>query len=190
MLARALENQRVRTLFALPGVQLDFAFDALYDTSIRALTARHEQATAYMADGFARTTGEPGVCMVVPGPGLLNASAALATAYACSSPVVCITGQIDSRGIDANFGLLHEIPHQERVLESLTKWSGRAMQPCDIPALVREAFVNVQSDRPRPVALELPPDVLQREQAVQDAEPAGSVHHPSPDPDLLRQAAN
>src|SRR5213078_1016917 len=92
-LVEALVREGVDTLFALPGVQLDWAFDALWQQRehIRVLHTRHEQATAYMADGFARTTGRPGVCMVVPGPGLLNASAALATAYACSSPVLCIT---------------------------------------------------------------------------------------------------
>src|SRR5690349_22231409 len=112
-----------------------------------------------MADGYARTTGRVGVCAVVPGPGVLNASAALATAYACSSPVVCITGQVDSHAIDAGFGLLHEVPRQNGLLASVTKWSARAYQPNEIPELVQTAFSRVVSDRPRPTALELPPDV-------------------------------
>jgi acetolactate synthase I/II/III large subunit len=76
-LARSLARERVTRVFALPGVQMDWAIDALHEVrdSITVLHVRHEQATAYMADGYARTTGEPGVCMVVPGPGLLNASA-------------------------------------------------------------------------------------------------------------------
>jgi acetolactate synthase-1/2/3 large subunit len=161
-LAQGLVAHGVEALFALPGVQLDFAFDALYDVRdrLRVYITRHEQATAYMADGYARTTGRPGVCMMVPGPGLLNASAALATAYACSSPVLCVTGQVDSRGIEGSFGLLHEVPQQERVLASISKWQGRAMAPHEIPALVARAFEQLACGRPRPVALELPPDVL------------------------------
>jgi acetolactate synthase-1/2/3 large subunit len=187
-LARSLVAHGVTRLFALPGVQLDYALDALYDTNIKVLHVRHEQAAAYMADGYARTTGGAGVCMVVPGPGLLNASAALATAYACSSPVVCVTGQIDSRAIGADYGLLHEINQQEHVLGSLTKWSGRAFEPCEIPTLVQAAFATAQSGRPRPVALELPPDVLQKSQRMELVR-AASVNRPEPDIDLLRQAA-
>ena len=162
-MARSLVANGVETIFGLPGVQLDFAFDALYDVRdrVHVIHARHEQATAYMADGYARSTGRAGVCMVVPGPGVLNASAALATAYACSSPVLCVTGQVDSHGIDRGLGLLHEVPHQDRILASVTKWQGRALLPSEIPSLVNTAFRELHSGRPRPVALELPPDVLQ-----------------------------
>src|SRR5437016_2638880 len=116
-LVRSLVAENVEVVFGLPGVQLDWLFDALYTVrdSIKTIHTRHEQATAYMADGYARTTGRVGVCLVVPGPGLLNASAALATAFACSSRVLCVTGQVDSRGIARGFGLLHEIPPQEDV---------------------------------------------------------------------------
>jgi acetolactate synthase-1/2/3 large subunit len=189
-LARSLVTQGVTALFALPGVQLDWAIDALYDVRdiIRLVHVRHEQAAAYMADGYARTTGTPGVCMVVPGPGLLNASAGLATAYACSSPVVCLAGQVDSQGIGAGFGLLHEVPHQDRVLASLTKWSARALEPCQIPTLVESAFSQATSGRPRPVALELPPDVLQDSQAVDPAAAHRVTREPG-DPRKIEKAA-
>jgi acetolactate synthase-1/2/3 large subunit len=150
---------------------------------------RHEQATAYMADGYARTTGRVGVCAVVPGPGLLNAGAALATAYACSARVLCITGQVDSRAIDCGYGLLHEIPHQDAVLSAFTRWSGRAMAPSEIPDLVRRAFSELGSGRPRPVALELPPDVLQRAEDVQLLAP-GTPENASVDQEQVRQAAD
>jgi acetolactate synthase-1/2/3 large subunit len=189
-LVRSLVGEGVEVVFGLPGVQLDWAYDALYEARdrIRVYHTRHEQATAYMADGYARTTGKVGVCMVVPGPGLLNASAALATAYACSSRVLCLTGQVDSRGIDRGFGLLHEIPHQESVLASLTSWSGRALAPAQVPDLVREAFRHLRSGRPRPVALEVPPDVLQRfdDVSLVEPEPAAPLNV---DPDKLRRAA-
>jgi acetolactate synthase-1/2/3 large subunit len=190
-LVRALVAQGVTTLFALPGVQLDFVFDALYDVRdrLKVVHVRHEQATAYMADGYARTTGQPGVCLMVPGPGLLNASAGLATAYACSSPVVCLTGQVDSHAINAGYGLLHEVRDQDRILASLTKWSGRAAAPFQIPGLVERAFAEASSGRPRPVALELPPDVLQRAQDNVHAASRATIPRQHADPDLLRKAA-
>ena len=119
-LVASLIANGVETIFALPGVQLDGAFDALYAErgAIRVIHPRHEQAAAYMADGYARTTGKVGVCMVVPGPGLLNATAALSTAYACNSPVVCVTGQIQSDLIEFGRGLLHEIPNQLGMIRS------------------------------------------------------------------------
>jgi acetolactate synthase I/II/III large subunit len=188
-LVRALVRQGVSTVFALPGVQLDWVFDALYDAreTIRVLHVRHEQAAAYMADGYARTTGRVGVCMVVPGPGLLNAGAALATAYACSSPVLCITGQVDSHAIEAGYGLLHEVPRQDGILGSVTKWTGRAMSPADIPSLVGSAFQCATSNRPRPVGLELPPDVLQRSEMVAFVEPSPPTRDPG-DPELVHHA--
>ena len=189
-LVRSLVGEGIDTVFGLPGVQLDWAFDGLYEARARLRTfhTRHEQGAAYMADGYARTTGQVGVCMVVPGPGLLNASAALATAYACSSPVLCITGQIDSRAIDQGLGMLHEIPHQESVLASVTQWSGRALEVEHVPRLVREAMLRLRSGRPRPVALEVPPDVLQQSADVRLLAPAPVPDAP-PDPDALKKAA-
>src|SRR5438552_6015733 len=188
-LVRSLLGEGVEVVFGLPGVQLDWLFDALYEVrdQLSVYHARHEQASAYMADGYARTTGRVGVCLVVPGPGLLNASAALATAYACSSPVLCITGQVDSHGIERGFGLLHEIPHQEAVLGSVAAWSGRAMSPAEVPRLVQQAFDRLQSGRPRPVGLEIPPDVLKN---VGDVELLSSqlTDKQSGDPELLRRA--
>jgi acetolactate synthase I/II/III large subunit len=136
-LARQLAGEGVRDIFGVPGVQLDYAVDGLARISDRITywNTRHEQATAYMADGYARTTGNVGVCMVVPGPGLLNALAGVATAYACSSRVLCIAGQIPSAAIGRGLGLLHEIPDQSEILGSLTKWSARACSPNDIPKL-------------------------------------------------------
>jgi acetolactate synthase-1/2/3 large subunit len=161
-LVQSIKREGIETIFGLPGVQLDWAFDALYDErdSIKVYHTRHEQATAYMADGYARSTGRVGACLVVPGPGLLNATAALSTAYACSSQVLCLTGQIQSDLIGVGRGLLHEIPYQLEMLRSVTKWAARAMRPAEIPGLVREAFTQLRSDRARPVALEIPPDVL------------------------------
>ena len=189
-LVQAIKREGIETIFALPGVQLDWAFDALYDErdAIKVYHTRHEQATAYMADGYARTTGKIGTSMVVPGPGLLNASAALSTAYACSSPVLCITGQINSKLIEQGAGQLHEIPHQLEMIGSVTKWAGRAVTPQEIPGLVREAFRQIRSGRPRPVEIEIPPDTLAMTADVTLLDPA-PVERSAGDPSLLRQAA-
>ena len=189
-LVESLKREGIDTVFGLPGVQLDWAFDALYENrdQITVYHTRHEQATSYMADGYARTTGKVGACLVVPGPGLLNAAAGLSTAYACSSPVLCIAGQIQSDLIGAGRGLLHEIKDQLEMIGSVTKWAGRAMSPGEVPGIVREAFRQLRTGRPRPVEIEIPPDVLQAEAEVQLANPA-RPERAAGDPDLLRQAA-
>src|SRR5579872_1216063 len=130
-LVQSLEAQGVDVVFGLPGVQLDWAFDALYleRDATTVYHTRHEQAVSYMADGYARTTDRVGVCLTVPGPGLLNAMAGLATAYACSSPVLCITGQIPTRHIGKGRGLLHEIKDQLQAVRSVTKWAAAASAP-------------------------------------------------------------
>ncbi|WP_176387286.1 thiamine pyrophosphate-binding protein [Leucobacter sp. 7(1)] len=162
LLAAQLVAEGVEKVFGVPGIQLDYAVDGLaqHADQIDFVVARHEQGAAYMADGYARVSDKPGVCLVVPGPGLLNAGAALSTAYATSSRVVMIVGQIPSPTIDAGLGMLHEIPEQSRLIASLTKWHRLVTDAADIPAAVNEAFRQVQSGRPRPVAIEVPPDVL------------------------------
>jgi acetolactate synthase-1/2/3 large subunit len=184
-LALQLAEENVRYVFGVPGVQLDYAMDGLAQVSdkIQFIGPRHEQTAAYMADGYARSSGNIGVCMVVPGPGLLNASAALATAYACSSPVLCITGQIPSSAIGRGLGMLHEVPNQSRILDSVTKWHAIARTPSEIPRLVREAVQQLGSGRPRPVAIEIPPDVLAARAPLELADP-NSGHKAPTEPDI------
>ena len=190
-LVASLAANGVGTIFGLPGVQLDGAFDALYAAQdrIRVLHTRHEQGAAYMADGYARVTGEVGTCLVVPGPGLLNATAALSTAYACNSPVLCVTGQIQSDMIEFGRGLLHEIPNQLGMVRSVTKWARRATTPEEIPALVRDAFAALHSGRPRPVEIEIPPDTLFATAEVELLPPAALDAPFAGEPALLDQAA-
>jgi len=189
-LVQALKREGVDVIFALPGVQLDWAFDALYDErdNIRIIQARHEQGTAYMADGYARSTGKIGVCMVVPGPGLLNAAAALSTGYATNSPILCISGQIPSHMIGKERGALHEIKNQLETIQSVTKWAACAMKPDEVPGMVREAFHQLTSGRVRPVEIEVPADILATKATMNILEP-GVEAQPAGDPDLLEKAA-
>ena len=160
-LSRSLAREGVEVVFALPGVQIMDAFDALYDEAgIRLILARHEQSVTFMADGYARTTGRPGVGLVVPGPGALNATAGLGTAYATSSPVLLICGQIESYNLGKNRGALHEIGEQLDIFQHLTKWCARTINAEEVPGLVHTAMEHLSTGRPRPVEIEVPWDVL------------------------------
>jgi len=164
-----LEVNGIDTLYCLPGVQNDPFFDALYDrtNAIRPIHARHEQACAYMALGHAMATGRPSAYVVVPGPGFLNTTAALATAYAVNAPVLALTGQIQQAMIGRNVGLLHELPDQLAIMRGLTKWADRIPAPAAAPGLVNEAFRRLLSDRRRPVALECAMDTWARRAPVE-----------------------
>lgn len=164
-----LEVNGIDTLFCLPGVQNDAFFDALYDrtNAIRPIHARHEQACAYMALGYAMATGKPSAYVVVPGPGFLNTTAALSTAYAVNAPVLALTGQIQQSMIGRNVGLLHELPDQLAIMRGLTKWADRISSPAAAPALINEAFRRLLSGRQRPVGLECALDTWARRAPVE-----------------------
>jgi acetolactate synthase-1/2/3 large subunit len=191
-LVRAVLAHGIDTLFVLPGVQNDPFFSALYDMAdrLRVIVTRHEQAAAYMAHGYAAASGRPGAYCVVPGPGFLNTTAALATSYACGLPVLCLSGQIPQRYIGRGVGLLHEIPDQLGIMQRLTKWAARIEAPQEACRLVAEAFAQMSSGRPRPVALEIPMDVMAREAWVNGGGVAPRpVESPEPDPEAIGRAA-
>ena len=190
-IVKSLPLYGVDTLFGIPGVQLDHLFIALYDErkAIRVIANRHEQGCAYMAFGYAKSTGRVGAYAVVPGPGFLNSSAALATAYASNAPVLCITGQVPSRQIGCNFGAHHEISDQLGILRNLTKWALRIEHPAQVPDAVAEAFRLLSSGRPRPVGLEMAPDIMAMKAEVA-LRKAVKVSAPAePDPELIDRAA-
>ena len=177
---RSLVAEGVDTLFGLPGIQNDWLYNALYDRrdQVRVIHTRHEQGAAYMALGYALASGGIGVYSVVPGPGFLNATAALSTAYALNARVLCLAGQIPLAAIGRDGGVLHEIPDQLGVMRSLTKWAARATTVAEIPKLIAAGFAALRSGRPRPVGLEVPMDVLAAQGevcAVHSAAPATSA---------------
>src|ERR1700727_4034425 len=161
-IASALIANGVDTVFGLPGAQMYPFFDALQQRSdrIRTIGARHEQACGYMAFGYARSTGRPGVYAVAPGPGVLNTGAALCTALGCNAPVLCLTGQTPSAFLGKGRGHLHELPDQLATLRGLTKWAARIERAADAPEVIDEAFREMLSGRPGPVAVEMAWDVM------------------------------
>lgn len=161
-IVQTLVNHNINTIFGLPGVQLDNTFDALYEArnQLRTIHTRHEQGAAYMALGYAQASGKVGACIVGPGPGLLNAGAALCTAHGSNVPVICIAGQVPSHQIGVGLGATHEIIDQTGAMRGVVKWVGRAETPADAPPILREAFSQMLRGRKQPVVFEMAPDIM------------------------------
>ncbi len=188
-LVKSLAREGVEMVFGLPGVQIMGALDAFYsEKSIRWISVRHEQTTAYMAFGYARTTGKAGVAMVVPGPGALNTTAAIGTAFATSTPILLISGQVESYNLGKQHGALHEMEEQMEVFRPITKSCSRAMTVGEIPDAVRQAMYHLRTGRPRPVELEIPWDTMDGSGEVEIAD-SRQVPVTEPEPDRVREAA-
>jgi thiamine pyrophosphate-dependent acetolactate synthase large subunit-like protein len=188
---RLLAAYGVDTVFGIPGVHtLDFC-RGLADGPITHVQVRNEQGAGFMADGYARASGRPGVALVISGPGVTNALTAIGQAWADSTPVLLLSSETDSSTHGKGWGCLHEIPDQPAVTAPLTALSARANHPDEVPVLLAEAFGIFASQRPRPVHLSIPIDVLAM--PVDPADPAWSPSplpgRPQPDPAVIEQAA-
>ena len=190
-IVRGLVDHGVDTVFALPGAQTYGLMDALKlaEPKIRTIGARHEQGVGYMAFGYAKASGRPGVCSVVPGPGLLNASAALLTAWGSTTPVLALAGQINTHFLGKERLALHEMRDQLAVMRQVCKWADRIEHPAQAPSLVAEAFRQMRSGRPGPAGLEMPWEVFTQRAPVQPQPPLTPIAAPEPDPDLITEAA-
>jgi len=178
LVAETLIANGIDQLYCLPGIQNDGFFDALFDRTdrITPIQTRHEQGAAYMATGAALATGRPQAFCVVPGPGFLNTTAALSTAWAVNAPVLALAGQIPLGAQGKGHGLLHEIPDQFGILERLTKSSHRITGPDDATDTLQAAFRDLKSGRPRPVGLEVAVNLWGQQVAG-----AADGHHVDPD---------
>ena len=181
----------IDTVFGLPGVQLYGLFDAFARNAnrLRLINARHEQTTAYMALGYACATGKPAAYAVVPGPGVLNTTAALATAWGVNAPVLCITGQVPSTMIGRLRGQLHELPDQLATLRTLLKHADRIEDPTEAPTKVARAFQEMMSGRRGPVSLEMALDQLPATAEVTPQDPLPLHPNPVPDPEKIDRLA-
>ena len=188
-LARSLVGEGVEVVFGIPGIQIYGIVAALRDEpGIRMVTTRHEQATTYMADGYARASGRPGVALVVPGAGVYSAAPGLTNAFSRSTPVLLIAGQVPRGAIGKNLGAVHEIADQPGTVRSVTKWQRQASRPRDVPEAVFEAFRQMRTGRPRPVLIEMPPEAGVEREEVRLRRPA-PVSRIVPSPEDLREAA-
>jgi acetolactate synthase-1/2/3 large subunit len=187
----SLLRHGIDTVFGLPGVQTYGLFDAFARASnrLRLINARHEQTTAYMALGYACATGRPAAYAVVPGPGVLNTTAALATAWGVNAPVLCLTGQVPSAMIGRGRGQLHELPDQLATLRTLLKWAERIAHPTQASYLVARAFQEMLSGRRGPVALEMPLDQFPATAEISPQDPLPLHPVPVPDPEKIAALA-
>jgi acetolactate synthase-1/2/3 large subunit len=183
----ALIVHGIETIYALPGVHNDPLLDALFKASerVRTIHTRHEQGAAYMALGAALATGKPQTYAVVPGPGLLNSSAALLTAYGMNAPVLALVGQIAQSAIGRGFGHLHEIRDQAGIISRLVDFCARIRAPNEAAHRVGEAFRAMASGRPGPAVLECAMDVWGRSAPEQ----AMTSPLPTPSPPFDEDAA-
>jgi len=157
---KLLEQYGVDTVFGIPGVHtLEFC-RGLNKSSIHHVQARNEQGAGFMADGYARASGKPGVALVISGPGVTNALTAVGQAYADSIPMLLLSADTASHTLGKGLGCLHEVPSLTDTTAPLTAFSATAMTAEDVPALFARAFSVFSSERPRPVHIAIPIDVL------------------------------
>lgn len=181
-LVETLRAQGVDTIFGIISSHTMEIFDALYDhqDAIRFISTRHEQAAAMMADGYARVTGKPGVCLTSTGPGAANSMGGLGEAYDASSPVLTITSSAEEQLYERGLGTMHETKDQMGMLSTVTQQSVHIGRAQETPARVQEAFGLFCSRRPRPIAIEMPADVQGQEAEMTIP---GPVQHPAPSAD-------
>ena len=188
--AKSLYREGVRVIFGLPGVQIYGLLDGLAkEPGIRFINTRHEQATTYMADGYARAGGDIGTALVVPGPGLQNASAGIGTAYSASSPVLVLAGQVERDLIGVERGMLHEIKGQMDTIKPVTKHQRLVLEAEDIPEAVHEAMEQLKTGRPRPVEIEIPPETLYDVADIELLE-EGKYERPGGNPESIKNGAD
>lgn len=188
---RAAVANGIDTIFGLPGAQIYPMFDAMHQSpDVTAVISRHEQGAAYMAFGYASATGRPGAFAVVPGPGVLNTTAALCTAAGCNKPVLCLTGQIPSSFLGVGRGHLHELSDQQGTLQSIIKYTDHIATPETTFSRMNDAFRHMRSGRPGPAAVEMCWDTMAKPWDVEILPGNDIVERPAIDEDAIADAAN
>ena len=185
-LVEGLKARGVEVVFGIPGVHTIELYRGLAGGGIRHVTPRHEQGAAFMADGYARASGKPGVAFVITGPGLLNALTAMGQAKADSVPILVISGVNRRNSLGKGLGLLHELPDQAAIVRPLCP-TERLEDPADLEPLLDRAFANLLIGRPGPVHIEIPTDVMPL--AAPAAPRAPLPTRPGPDAKQVAQAA-
>ena len=190
-LAELLEAYGVEVIFGIPGVHTVELYRGLPNTKLRHITPRHEQGAGFMADGYARVSGRPGVCFIITGPGMTNIATAMAQAYADSIPMLVISAVNALGQIGSGEGWLHELQDQRQLVKQVSAFSHTVMTPAELPKVVARAFAVFAGGRPRPVHIELPLDIITA--AADKLPPIRAVVPPSPpaaSPAALQKAAD
>ena len=188
-LVKLLEAYGVELIFGIPGVHTVELYRGLPATRIRHVTPRHEQGAGFMADGYARVTGKPGVCFIVTGPGMTNIATAMGQAFANSVPMLVISAVNARDQLGMQQGRLHELRSQQSLVAGVAAFSHTLLDPGQLPSILARAFAVFTAQRPRPVHIEIPLDVIVAPAGQETAEPWALPARPAPPPGAAERAA-
>ncbi|MFT5195047.1 MAG: 5-guanidino-2-oxopentanoate decarboxylase [Cellvibrionaceae bacterium] len=188
-LIKLLEDYGVDTVFGIPGVHTLDIYRGLPGSNIKHVSVRHEQGAGFAADGYARATGKPGVCLIISGPGVTNITTPLGQAWADSIPMLVISSDNPLETQGKGFGLLHEVTDLAAVTAPLTAFSATAATVAEIPELIGKAYESFATQRPRPVHIVIPTDLL-AETVTDEWEAIVVSERPAPAAELVMQASN
>ena len=188
-LVKQLEAWGVDTVFGIPGVHTVELYRGLPGSRIRHVTPRHEQGAGFMADGYARVTGKPGVCFIITGPGMTNILTAMGQAYADSIPMLVISSVNERHRLGLGNGYLHELPDQRSLVAGVAAFSHTLMSVDELPAVLARAFAVFDGQRPRPVHIELPLDIITAPADHLELRPRVRLPRPAAPLAQLREAA-
>ncbi len=188
-LVKQLEAWGVDTVFGIPGVHTVELYRGLPHSGIRHITPRHEQGAGFMSDGYARVTGKPGVCFIITGPGMTNILTAMGQAYADSIPMLVISSVNERSRLAHGNGYLHELPNQRAMVAGVSAFSHTLMSVEELPAVLARAFAVFDSERPRPVHIELPLDIITAPADHMQVRPRVQLARPAPARSPLHEAA-
>lgn len=184
------ERYGVDTVFGIPGVHTVALYRGLEESGVRHVTPRHEQGAGFMADGYARATGKPGVCLIITGPGMTNIATAMGQALADSVPMLVISSVNRRDTLGRGQGRLHELPSQQQLMAGVSRFSHTLLDPSALPEVLARAFAVFQGQRPGPVHIEIPIDLFDAPVASTELPPPARLFRPAPDPAGLALAAD
>ena len=187
-LAQLLDAYGIEIISGIPGTHTIELYRGLPDTRIRHVTPRHEQGAGFLADGYARTSGKPAACITVSGPGALNIATAMGQALADSVPMLVISADNKTWQLGLGQGRLHETPDLQAAMAECSRWSHTLMRPDELPGVVARAFAIFNSERPGPVHLTIPLDVITADATHVSVEPWALPRPPAPHPDAITEA--
>ncbi|QOR40859.1 5-guanidino-2-oxopentanoate decarboxylase [Billgrantia diversa] len=183
------ERYAVDTVFGIPGVHTVALYRGLEDGGVRHVTPRHEQGAGFMADGYARATGKPGVCLIITGPGMTNIATAMGQALADSIPMLVISSVNRRDTLGRGQGRLHELASQQQLMAGVSRFSHTLLDPAALPEVLARAFAVFQGQRPGPVHIEIPIDLFDAPVEMNELSPPARLYRPTPDPEGLALAA-
>lgn len=184
-----LRAHAIDTIFGIPGVHTLPLYEAMYhEPGLRHVLARHEQGAGFMAEGYARATGRPGVVCTITGPGVTNVATPVASAYSDSVPLLVISGALPRRVLNRGNGELHEVKNQLGIMESLAGWTRSVRTVEEIPGVLNDALYTLRSGRPRAAYVQIPFDLMTLSANIEIPTPA-AIEHPLPPREELLQTA-